>query len=102
VNCTVWGLYAGTPGVVGRLGLGRVRCFCDVSEWRTGTIGRARNLTVLPKPPKAEPRFEEDFGSEEAWLYGCVLCLRRPSTVPNRFRGFELCLVSFTAMVSWS
>jgi hypothetical protein len=70
---------------------------------RSDEPGASRSFDLpLPKPPKAEPRFEEDFGSEEAWLYGCVLCLRRPSTVPNRFRGFELCLVSFTAMVSWS
>jgi hypothetical protein len=62
-------------------------------------VSRSFDL-LLPKPLKAEPRFDEDFCSEdEACAYGCVLCLRRPSTVPNRFRGFELCF-SFTATVS--
>lgn len=46
----------------------------------------------FPKPLKADPRFEDDFRSgDDARPYGCWLCLRRPKTVPNRFRGFELC-----------
>lgn len=70
-----------------------------VCDWRRrGEAGRSdepgasRSLDLpLPKPLKAEPRFEDDLRSgDEARPYGCALCLRRPRTVPKRFRGFEL------------
>lgn len=57
--------------------------------------GRSFSL-FLPFPkPNAEPRFDDDLASgEEARPYGWALCLLRPSTVPNRFSGFELCFSS--------
>ena len=52
---------------------------------------------ILPNPLNAEPRFEADFLSGEDCLpYGCILWRRRFRTVPNRFRGFELCFASGT------
>jgi hypothetical protein len=68
---------------------------------RSDGPGASRSFDLpLPKPLNAEARFEDDFRSgEEARPYGCVLCLRRPSTVPNRFSGLELCF-SFTTTVS--
>lgn len=49
----------------------------------------------LPKPPKVEPRLDDDFRSGElARPYGCMLFRRRLNTVPNRFRGLELCFGS--------
>lgn len=62
-------------------------------------VGGGRSLSLslflfFPNP-NAEPKFEDDFCSgEDARPYGCALCLRRPSTVPKRFNGFELCFSS--------
>jgi hypothetical protein len=55
----------------------------------------------LPKPLKAELRLDDDFLSgDSARPYGCTLCLRLLNTVPNRFRGFELCFGSGAAQVN--
>jgi hypothetical protein len=93
-----------------RLGLsGIVESREDCCWCLKGDVGRSavelnegpklsRSLDLpLPNPLKAEPKFEEDFRSgDDARPYGCALCLRRPSTVPNRLRGFELCFSGAT------
>jgi hypothetical protein len=51
----------------------------------------------LPNPLNAEPKLDDDFWSGDvARPYGCALCFRRPSTVLNRLRGFELCFSGTT------
>jgi hypothetical protein len=70
---------------------------------RRGEAGRGEGEPVvsrsfgfpLPNPPKVEPRLDEDLRSgDPARPYGCTLCRRRLSTVPNRFSGLELCFAS--------
>lgn len=50
--------------------------------------GGSRSFDLpLPNPPNDVPKFEDDFLSgDKARPYGCTLCRRRPSTVPNRLR----------------
>lgn len=66
--------------------------------------GGSRSFALpLPNPPNAELKlFEEVFLSgEDARPYGCVLCLRRPNTVPKRLRLCRPpCFGSFTGGVT--